>query len=53
MNKKSFLKLVSVKNVKTACVGIIFFFPYFKYYGQNIFSQTMMSYLIAKVERKE
>ena len=53
MNKKGFFGLASVKNVKSACVGIIFFFHYFKNYGQNIFSQTMMSYLIAKVERKK
>ena len=24
-------------SVKTACVCIVFFFHYFKYYGQNIF----------------
>ena len=32
-----FFKLASVKSVKTACVFIVFFFHYFKYYGQNIF----------------
>ena len=34
-------------------VCIVFFFHYFKYYGQNIFSRTTMLYIIAKVERKE
>ena len=33
------------------CVCIVFFFHYFKYYGQNIFSRIMELYLIAKVER--
>ena len=42
-----------LKSVKTACVYIVFFFHYFKYYGRNIFSRTMMLYLIAKVKRKE
>ena len=45
-------KLASVKSVKTACVCIVFFFSYFKYYGQNIFSITTVLYLTAKVERK-
>ena len=47
------VKLASVKSVKTACVCIVFFFHHVKYYGQNIFSTTMVLYLIAKVERKE
>ena len=34
-----FFKSASVKNVKTACVCIVFFFYYFKYYGQNIFQK--------------
>ena len=40
-------------SVKTACVYILFFFHYFKYYGQNIFSRITVLYLIAKVERKQ
>ena len=52
MNEEVFFKLASVKSVKTACVCIVFFFHYFKYYGQNIFSRTMVLYLIVKVERK-
>ena len=39
-----FFKLASV------CVCIVFFFHYFKYYGQNIFSRITVLYLIAKVE---
>ena len=35
--------IASVKIVKTACVCVVFFFHYFKYYGR----------LIARVERKE
>ena len=31
---------------------IVFFFHYFKYYGQNVFSRITVLYLIAKVERK-
>ena len=42
-----------VESVKTTCVCIVFFFHYFKYYGQNIFSRITVLYLIAKVERKE
>ena len=42
-----------LKSVKTACVGNVFLFHYFKYYGQNIFSRTTVLYLTAKVERKE
>ena len=42
-----------LKIVETACVCIVFFFHYFKYYDQNIFSRTTVLYLIAKVERKE
>ena len=30
---------------------IVFFFHYFKYYGQNVFSRITVLYLIAKVER--
>ena len=37
----------SVKSVKTACVCIVFFFHYFKYYGKN------NDALFNKVERKE
>ena len=40
---RRFFKLASVKSVQTACVCIVFFFHYFKYYG----------HLIAKVERKQ
>ena len=36
---KKVLKLASNQSVKTACVCIVFFFHYFKYYGQNIFSR--------------
>ena len=49
---RRFLKLASVKSVKTVCVCIVFFFHYFKY-GQNIFSRITVLYWIAKVERKE
>ena len=42
----------SNQSVKTACVCIVFFFHYFKYYGQNVFSRITVLYLIAKVERK-
>ena len=45
--KKRFSKLASVKTVKIACVCIVFFFHYCKYYGQNIFSRTTVLYLIA------
>ena len=38
-NKQWFFKLVSVRSVKTACVCTVFFFRYFKYYGQNILFQ--------------
>ena len=34
-------------------VSALFFFHYFKYYGQNIFSRMTVLYLIPKVERKE
>ena len=47
-----FFKLASNKSAKTACVGMAFFFHYFKYCSQSIFSRTVL-YLIAKVERKE
>ena len=53
IEQKRLFKLASVKSVSTACVCIVFFFHYFKNYGQNIFSRIKMSYLIAKVERKE
>ena len=54
LNKEGLLKLASNKSVKTACICIVFFFfHYFKYYGQNIFSRRTVLYLIAKVERKE
>ena len=42
-----FFKLMSVTSVKTACVCIVFFFHYLKYYGQSIFSRTTALYLIA------
>ena len=48
-----FFKLAIVKSVKTAYVCIVFFFHYFKYYGQNILSRITVLYLIPKVERKE
>ena len=48
-----FFKLAFVKSVKTVRVCIVIFFHYFKYYGQNMFSITMVLYLIANVERKE
>ena len=51
--QRSLFKLVSVKNVKTACVCNVFFFYYFKNFGQNFFSRITLSYLIAKVGRKE
>ena len=51
--KITFFKLASVKSVKTACVFIVFFFHYFKYYGQIFFFKNNCLYLIAKVERKE
>ena len=38
-NEYRFFKSASVKSVKTACVCIVFFFYYFKYYGQNIFQK--------------
>ena len=47
-----FFKLAIVKSVKMAYVCIVFFFHYFKYYGQNILSRITVLYLIAKVERK-
>ena len=50
---KGFFKLGSNKSVRAACVCIVFFFHYFKYYGENIFSRITVLYLIAKVERKE
>ena len=31
-----FIHAKSVKSVKAACVCILFFFRYFKYYGKNI-----------------
>ena len=52
-HQQRFFKLASNESVKTACVFIVFFFHYFKYYGQNIFSSITVIYLIAKVERKE
>ena len=42
-----------LKSVITVCVYIVFFFHYFKYYGQNILSRTTALYLIAKVETNE
>ena len=39
---------------KEGVLCLFSFFHYFKYYGQNIFSRAIVSYLIiAKVERKE
>ena len=52
IKKEGFFKLASNQSVKTACVCIVFFFHYFKYYGQNVFSRIKVLYLIAKVERK-
>ena len=46
MNKEGFFKLASVRSVKTACVCIVFFFHYFKYYDQNVFSRISVSYII-------
>ena len=51
--ERSFFKWAPNKSVKTACVCTAFFFHYFKYYGQNIFSRITALYLTAKVERKE
>ena len=51
--QRRFFKLASVKSAKTYCVCILYFFHYFKHYSQNIVSRTTVSYLIAKVERKE
>ena len=45
-------KLASNQNAKAACVCFVFFFHYFKYYVQNVFSKITMLYLIAKVKRK-
>ena len=53
LKKEGFFKLTPNKSVKTVCVCIAFFFHYFKYYGQNIFSRITVLYLIPKVERKE
>ena len=50
---KKWIEVLKLASVRSACVCIVFFFQYFKYYGQNIFSRTMVSYLIAKVERKQ
>ena len=46
-NIQRFFKLASVKSAKTACVLIVFFLYYFKYYGQNIFPRTTVSHFIA------
>ena len=51
--ERRLFKLASNKGVKTACVCIVFFLHYFKYYVQKIFSRITVPYLIAKVERKE
>ena len=48
--QRRFFKLASVKSVKTACVCIVFFLHYFKYYSQSIFSITTVLYLIAQIE---
>ena len=50
---KKWIEVLKLASVRSACVCIVFFFQYFKYYGQNIFSRTTVSYLIAKVERKQ
>ena len=50
---RRYFKLASKKSVKTACVCTVFFFHYFKYYVENIFSRITVLYLIVKVERKE
>ena len=51
--ERRLFKLASNKCVKTACVCIVFFFHYSKYYGQNIFSRITVLYLIAKVKEKK
>ena len=50
-NEQRFFKLASLKVLKL--LDSVFFFHYFKHYGQNIVARTTVSYLIAKVERKE
>ena len=35
--QRRFFKLAFTESVKTACVCVVFFFNYFKYYGQNVF----------------
>ena len=53
-NEQRFFKLASLKVLKLLeSVFFFFFFHYFKHYGQNIVARTMVSYLIAEVERKE
>ena len=52
-NGTKFFKLASNESVKTASVFLFFFFHFYKYYGQNIFSRITVLYLIAKVKRKE
>ena len=53
INKRRFFKLASNQSVKTACVCIVFFFHYYKYQGQNVFSRITVLYLTAQVERKK
>ena len=50
---KGFLNQHLLKVLKLLVFILFSFFHYFKYYGQNIFSRTVVPYLIAKVERKE
>ena len=52
MNKEGFLNQHLLKVLKLL-VFVFSFFLSFKYYGQNIFSRTVVPYLMAKVERKE
>ena len=54
-NELRFFKLASLKVLKLleSVFFFFFFFHYFRHYGQNIVARTMVSYLIAEVERKE
>ena len=45
-HQQRFFKLAPVKSAENACVFIVFFFHYFKYYGQNIFPRITELYLI-------
>ena len=52
LKKEGFLNQHLIKVSKLLVFVLLFSLHYFKYYGQNIFSGTVL-YLIAKVERKE